>query len=58
MSCQPVRNFKLPVIVFKKATTFEYCFCSPYTNLHFHRFKFLMSVKVPDNKTFGVFGRM
>ena len=25
MSRQPIRNFKLPVIVSKKATTFEYC---------------------------------
>ena len=46
MSRQPVRYFKLPVIVFKKAATFEYIvFMSVYkfAYLNFHRFKFWSS---------------
>ena len=52
MSRQAVRNFKLPV---NKATIFEYYFYSPYTNLHIciPSVHITMSVKVPDNKTFG-----
>ena len=58
MSRRPVRNFNLNVIVLNKTTIFEYYLFRPYTNKFHRRFKLLTSVKVPDNKMFGVFGRM
>ena len=55
MSRQAVRNFKLNVIVLKKTIRFEHYFVT-YIYIFVFPSVQITSVKVPGDKTFGVFG--